>query len=401
MSLCALFAPSPLIAISQLAGVRAQHGVGKAEVHMLVHWAYASDALLQEIGAVISRMVSGSPEVKRITLVPQSWVDDAISVGIPGMYAEIKARLGGVNYDEIYYPHDVMGNLYQLLSGANPQARRICTGDNMGHVFDREVFYSYLAAPPQYSSGLLRRLYVSIKDAFAPPKAYAPPQTVPSFRPHMVSAPIPVDQAGNFLSDLPLVVPDRQTVRSVLDDCIAACPDLADYLKDLLDRFSGRRIYTLCAQNFAECGTMDFEQDVAMWCEVIRRHCTAGSVILLKTHPAETLPRSEKVAEHLGGDYTVVALDRRFVRYPIELCGPLVRGTSVISTSMPVLSLRYLYDATCIQPFSNQFIECWFPRNVWRFYQNGLSLFTEPLANFDKWNGKGALWRAPLALRKS
>jgi hypothetical protein len=222
---------------------------------------------------------------------------------------------------------------------------------------------------------------------------------VPDFKPDLAVLLLPVDQSGGYLRDLALQVPPRGTALTVLGECRAACVELNDYIAKLLASTDGQRRYILCMQNFAECGTIDFDRDVEMWIDIVRAECEPGSVVLLKTHPAETLPRTAALFERLGGDYRVLQLEPAFRRYPIELWGPLVTASTPISSSMPALSLRYFYDVVCRFPFTDTFIEKWFPQRVWRFYKNGASLFSGPLDRYDSWDGKSLLWPAAAGRR--
>lgn len=129
-----------------------------------------------------------------------------------------------------------------------------------------------------------------------------------------------------------------------------------------------------------------------MYCSIIREQCAPGSVIFLKSHPAEMLPRNERIGEKLAGEYKIVELDSKFKRYPIELWKDLVLNSTIICMSYPVLSLKYLYDIDVVQPMDHAFIEKWFPEWTWRSYKNSLSLYMEPLKNLATWDGKSVLW---------
>jgi hypothetical protein len=228
----------------------------------------------------------------------------------------------------------------------------------------------------------------------APPgDVVVPEPLLPDVRPHRAVLPLPVDQSGHYLDDLELVVPNRELARRTAAACAADCTALGEYVRELVASFGDRPAFVLCMQNFAECGTVGFEDDVSLWCDIVRRHCPAGSVVLLKAHPAESLPRGAAIASALGGAFEVVQLDPRFARYPIELWEGLVRRATVVTGSMPLLSLRYLYGVDAIQPFTDDLMERRFPRNVWTFYKNGLSLFTGPLGRYDGWDGTSVLWR--------
>jgi hypothetical protein len=389
----ALYVMSPLHVIAQLTALRCAHPGGDVKAHLIVHWPHASDGLVRELAGVIDSMTATAPEIYRRTVVTQSVVDEVMTKPSDAVrYATFAGWLGSdVGFDEIYFAHDVGGLVYQLLAGAYPQARRITTGENLGHVFERRVYYAYLQAPPSHK-GIKDRLNQWIF-ADPPGEATVPDPLLPDKRPHRAMLLLPVDQSGHYLDDLELVVPDRRVARETASACAADCAALRDYIRRLLSELDDRPAYVLCMQNFAECGTVRFEDDVSLWCDIVRRHCRAGSTVMLKSHPAESFPRGEGIAAALGDGFNVVQLDPRFARYPIELWEDLVCRATVITGSMPLLSLKYLYDVDAIQPFTDEVMERRFPRNVWTFYKNGLSLFTGPLGRYPSWDGSSVLWR--------
>jgi hypothetical protein len=191
---------------------------------------------------------------------------------------------------------------------------------------------------------------------------------------------------------MPLTVCSKQSVHDVLDLCSSNAVDLRRYLQELLPVHNDRKKYLLLTDNFSEGNFMDFDTEIQMYCSVIQTFCRDGGVIYLKSHPGETLPRNERIQTALGSAYEIVELEKRFKRYPIELWKELVRRSSVISMSYPVLSLKYLYDIDVIQPMDHAFIERWFPKWTWRSYKNSLSLYMEPLKKLPAWDGQSVLW---------
>jgi hypothetical protein len=389
-----LYVMGPIHLLAQLTALRTLHAGSAVQARVFVHWPWASDDVLADLVAIFRVMTRQIPEVCDICPVPQATIDDALSASEMSQKCQRLIELmGPFAFDEIYFPHDVMGTFYQLLAGANATARRITTGENLGHVFEREVYYSYFAQDPPARG--LRGFADKMMDRIRGRKRrYAPAMPVPDFKPDLAALLLPVDQSGTYLRDIALQVPPRMIALGVLNACRAACVELNDYMGRLLASTDGQRRYILCLQNFAECGTIDFETDVAMWVDIVRTECEPGSVVFLKTHPAETLPRTATIFEHLRADYRVLQLEPAFRRYPIELWGPLVTASTTISSSMPALSLRYFYDVVCRFPFTETFIERWFPQKVWRFYKNGALLFSGPLDRYDSWDGKNLLWAA-------
>jgi hypothetical protein len=172
----------------------------------------------------------------------------------------------------------------------------------------------------------------------------------------------------------------------------SGCADFTQYIDSLLARCGTRQKYLLLTENNAEGSFLTFENDVEMYCAVVRESCAPNSVIILKAHPGESLPRNDAIRAGLGGDFEVLEVDPRFKRYPIELAVRLVRECTVICMSYPRLSLKYLYGVDVIQPMDDAFIERWFPRQFWRSYKNAVMLYERPFERLSSWDGRSVLW---------
>lgn len=58
----------------------------------------------------------------------------------------------------------------------------------------------------------------------------------------------------------------------------------------------------------------------------------------------------------------------------------------------PVLSLKYLYDMSVIQPMTNLVIEKYFASSLWDSYKNAIELNMAPLGRLENWDGKSLLY---------
>lgn len=392
-----LYVMSPMSAVAQLTALRSAHPAETVEATVVVHWPFADAELTGELAEAVGAMLSDAKDVGRLVAAPQSVVDEALSAATPeARCAAFAEWLGENGFDEIYYPHDVAGYVYQLLAGANPTARKITTGDNIGHVFEREVYFSHLpGAGKSAKPKLMKRVKATIRRAMGKrEKAVARPATPPvaDHLPDEAALLLPVDQSGNFLKQTTLRIPPKAMAQQVLAECAAAASELDGYCRSLVDAIGDRRAFVLCTQNYAEAGTISFEREIEMWAGFIRAICPEGAVVFLKTHPGETLERGEALNAALAGRNELRTLDKRFRRFPIELWRTLLSHVDVISGSMPSLSLKYLYDKDCIQPFSAAVIEQYFSPEYWGYYKNGLDLYVKPLEALPDWDGKSVLY---------
>jgi hypothetical protein len=397
---------SPVHLVGLMSAVRHYHGAAGSVLDLFVNWPGGPTTVINEVAAAIRTMAQAFPEVRTVTAISN---DDVAAIygaepSPTGRSDVFRERFAPATFDEIYYPFDVVGEIYRLLAGANPTARRIWTGENLGHVFERAVYFSLLPPPAQPAQSRLRRIRAlggaavrRMERRLRPQPAVAAPIEYP---PDEAALLLPVDQSGGVLRRLPFVVPERWLAIEIVQEASTACRELDEYCKTLLETHPGGRRYVLCTQNYAEGKFISFDREIGMWCEAVRRYCEPGATIFHKPHPGEQLPRGQAVARALAGEFTVVELAARFRCFPIEIWPRLVRAVTVISGSNPLLSLKYLYDVDSIQPFDSSVIERWFPPEMWIFFNNAISLFSEPLARYPEWDGRSVLWTGSLSRNK-
>lgn len=393
---CIAYIISPIHAISVVCGILARHPAKDVRAVVLVHWPGADDNFVFELTVLTRILLSRFPFVERVIPLPQSTLTQILTSEKHSEFERhIKSSIGVEYADEIYYAHAVIGQLSQVLSTVYGRAHRICFGDSMGQVVDQKVHLGYLGISvntnPEHSRFMRMATYWTNTVLF---KIFRidRPVSIPQFTPDAAALILPVDQTGKGLRHINISICPKDVVLDVFNACREACSDLAHYISGLLSMFSDMQKYLLLTENGAEGNFIDFDREVEMYCSVIREQCAPGSVIFLKSHPAETLPRNERIGEKLAGEYKIVELDSKFKRYPIELWKDLVLNSTIICMSYPVLSLKYLYDIDVVQPMDHAFIEKWFPEWTWRSYKNSLSLYMEPLKNLATWDGKSVLW---------
>ena len=137
---------------------------------------------------------------------------------------------------------------------------------------------------------------------------------------------------------------------------------------------------------------MSFENEMDFYKDILEQNCPQGATIIVKPHPGEQIDRTKYFEEHLGKNYHFIKFDPSLKRYPIELFYDLLKECTVISMFYPVLSLKYLYDMSVIQPMTNLVIEKYFASSLWDSYKNAIELNMAPLGRLENWDGKSLLY---------
>lgn len=352
---------SPTHMISSMSAIQELHVSEQIEITLLVYWPGGDTKLNKNLVLVIKNLTRAFPNIKTIITV----------------FGDDKRTLSEHDFQEIYYPHDVVGNVYQSLCKLFPKATRICYGDGLGIVYEK---YFHLGKLLKYSwrekfSQKLEKIRYNLTQ-----------------KPHKSILILPVDQSGQFLKNVALTVCSKQAVLGVINKCIFGTKSLHLYIRTLISKNKDKKKFLLLTENIAEGKFLDFNREIEMYSAIIKKYCPRNSIIFLKSHPGETLPRNKAIKISLKKYATIIELNKKFSRYPIEIWKELVTNSVVISMSYPRLSLKYLYNIDVINPMDNAFIEKWFPRWTWESYKNSIKLYSEPLKKLEKWNGKAILW---------
>lgn len=403
---CVIYSISPIHTITSLAAVLSLHENEDIQATVVVHWPGIDEKIVDEITAIVQALSGNFPMVKRMVSITSVEKEAMLISGNCAVAVNLlKQRLGREAFDEFYYPHDIDGGMQQFIATAYPDARRICIGDAMGFVYEKKVHLSFYTVPHNSFFKIMSaarrtknktvniiKLYANAWKLLFVRSATGEQIVFAEFPPHDAALAIPVDQSGNFLRKIPFVVCKREIVLDVMSQCITSCHELQAYVRELCTRYREEEKFLLLTENNAEGKFIEFDREIEMYCSIITANCARGSVVFLKSHPAETLPRNERIQERLGNSYEIVPLDSRFRRYPIELWKEMLFECKIICMSSPILTLKYLYDIDVIQPMNDVFIERWFHRWTWASYKNARTLYMEPLQRLDTWDGKSVLW---------
>jgi len=403
------YVASPLHVLSALAAIKTFHREQPVSVTLAVNYPTASSALLEELHGIAAVMTDRMPGVDACIAVPNEMLAAlAGRTDVDAAARDFRAQLGLRDFSELYYFHDVMGVFFAMLAQSYPRARRIAFGDTLGVVFERKFHLSQfgievpesIATPDparnQVTFWERLRAAVARKPAPTDQEYYTDLSTLPfgtpGILPHAAALILPTDESGKLLSRIPWAVVQKKLVLELLDALISRCTALSEHVDKLLAGRESDRKYLLMTENNAEAQFLTFERDIEMYCAIIERHCVPKSVIFLKGHPAERLPRYDALRAKIGHKFDLVDFGERFKRYPVEFATRLVRECIPICMAYPTLSLKYLHGVDVIQPMDRAFIEAWYPQKLWDYLDKANQMMVVPTQRLATWNGAETLW---------
>lgn len=392
-TICLLFLITPIHAISSICAVKTLHDTNEVETILIIHNPSLTEEIMQEVADIIQSMVQNIPFITKFITLSQSEFINYLSLPIDKAQTEFKNNFLMHEIDELYYAHDVGIDLYPFLCKTFPNATRICFGDSLGQVFEKDIHLSFLIKDINIKKKKLspiKKIILNVTKICN--RNHENTDLSHEYRAHKAALILPIDQSGSYLKKVPLTICTRKTALDLITKYSESNKELKLYISELLYKYRDKKKLLLLTENHTEGNFIDFEREIMMWCSIIRENCNHGDIIFLKSHPGETLPRNEKITEVLGNVFEIVELDKQYKRYPIELWHDLVINCKIICPSFPILSLKYLYNIDVVQPMTDAFIEKWFPEWTWASYKNSLSLYMEPLKNLAEWDGESVLY---------
>lgn len=277
----------------------------------------------------------------------------------------------GKSYGQIYYAHDVThARILSLAAHSWPGAERICYGDGFGIFYSNQRVYHLLR--------LTWNTHSFLKD----------------FTANRRMGLLPMDCTCEADSSVPLEVVPQKFMLDAISAVTSAVPVLNQTTESLLAAHEDSPKALLLTENHAESGCISFENDVRMYCDIILNHTKPDAVVFLKSHPGEKFPRNEAIRAALKNERVCIALPDALRFYPVELLNRLIEASEpIVCCSYPRLTLAWLYDKEVINPMASmEFLHRWFPKAVWRSYEDAIHTYEEPVRLLSEWNGEGMLW---------
>ncbi|EKD28500.1 MAG: thiogalactoside acetyltransferase [uncultured bacterium] len=370
MKKCLVYLISPIHFVSAISAIKNYHNTG-SEITILLYLDKTQyDSKNRNLFSIIKEYSRPYSNIKNIIILDKEEYKEEFLLDNHLAIQRILKTKTKDDFDEIYYSHDVVGNLYTALCRSYPEAARICYGDCLGTVYERQAHLAY----------------VNVKSNKTPEYC----------KPDKVSLIIPIDYYGNFFDNVkPDVVP-KQFSNEIIGRCLDTSKALSIYVEKLIKKFQNKDKILLLTENLAEANFITFNIEIEMLCAIIKQNTSRNSVVFIKSHPFEKYNRGQEIIKKLDKQVRIVLLDQKFKYDPIEFWQKLVKSCKVICTGYPFISLKYLYNVDAFNPFTDKFIEDWFPKRMWKREKNLLFRNNEQRNKLNTWNNKGLLWSGEL-----
>jgi len=371
-----------------------KYGKEDANLIVLIHVPGLSENNLNEIKEVIDRIIAIKGIVKSIIIT-----DDDLKAAksihpwkrFSAALNKFKDIVGTGDVDEVYYAHDIVGNIAELAMNSFPHAQHISFGDALGSIYNKE-FHLALASGNTIDKKniflkFLKKIINHSKERVVKIICGGPVH----FQATKAVLILPIDQTGNCLDEMELHIVPKDFVRTLLEECASSTTDLNTYCQDLISN-NNQSKYLLLLDNFSDGNFISFENEVNLYTDIINHYVPQGSFVMIKPHPLSVKPVADALCKNIESDYDTVIIKKEFSKYPIELWVNLISSCNVISFSYPSISLSYLYGKNVMYLLNPDIIERYFPEKFHASFKNADEVYRGQLNNLATWDGKGVLW---------
>lgn len=233
------------------------------------------------------------------------------------------------NYDAVIYVYDICDSLIGIIKAIFPDIKLIITGDAIGFYYEKETQKKLYGHRINYNNVF----------EFVEPDIF------------MNILPVPVYKKDLTAKTEIKILPKEDYINNFVS-FTDFYEKLATYSQELINKYQDKTKCLLMTENFAQCKMTTEEKEINLYCDTIKKFCPKNSVVFIKPHPIDKEFELDKFKNIIGNDWELVAIDKNFISYPVEMMQDLIKSCEVIiSAGTPRITSKYLYDKDIICPF--------------------------------------------------
>ncbi len=207
---------------------------------------------------------------------------------------------------------------------------------------------------------------------------------------------LPQEWEFTLLDRIPYHVVSKRFMLEAIDRFWGKFPEIEQQLFGTCELPEQDKTLILTMAAFESGALLTPDDDVTMRLEQIRKHCAAGSTVILKPHPREQSGQTAEVVLRLKDEgIKAITLDSLSAALPVELIYRVLRNTKVLSIATTAHSwLYFLYKAPYIAAPVDDICRLMSFRHR-EFVAQSLAQSKEICASIDSWDGTSVVWRFP------
>jgi hypothetical protein len=192
---------------------------------------------------------------------------------------------------------------------------------------------------------------------------------------------VPSDPGGDFLNKKILIVPARKDILKLADELKYKNIKITSQYESLIQTRVDAKQVLLLMGNFYETKMMSFNQELALYYEVISKYANRDYSIIVKAHPSSNVNKIISLSNMLKESFLKFEVIQP-ASLPIELILNQDNQIPIISLSYSSVVLRYMYKLNIFHVLDDYLIDKFFKKEfkMWTklnndLYLNQLNLF--------------------------
>jgi hypothetical protein len=141
---------------------------------------------------------------------------------------------------------------------------------------------------------------------------------------------------------------------------------MGEKIENLSRSLVGKNVFILISSNFSEQGVMSIESEISAYREWSRQFSDLDSVLLLKSHPRDSLDKRKMIIDCLKDVFSeVISIDSIGSAYlPIEVfmlyIQPFVKNLHALTVSTACLGSHFVVNCNTVVGFGDALVEKYF-----------------------------------------
>lgn len=298
----------------------------------------------------------------------------------------IKFFIGYEKINEIFFPHNLVGNFIGFCLDAYPNSEAITFGDGYGFIFDllsenqkKDTFFEDRIKTNTWLFPIITR---GIKKKCKKRK---------------VVALLPINWGGNQREIFDLYIIPKYFALDVINGFLTNYKRVSDSCQQFLLNIDAPR-YLLLLSNFSDNNYISFENELEFYLETVRTCVPMNASIIIKPHPFSKKEAIGELKRKLEKYYQIYFLPSDLKKYPIEILRDIIEKSEIIGFSSSIVSLNYLHEKEVIFPINYHTIEFYFAENNILKVKTMFDTYRNILDKLKTWDHKSIIYEEKIEL---
>jgi hypothetical protein len=295
---------------------------------------------------------------------------------------KLKSIIEQQSFDYLFLARDFGSFITKLIPNTYPQAVKVEYGDSFGLVGNEkylDLSILQIFKKPVSSLKVISKIII-----------YGHYHKKIPFDYSVITMPLVWD--SKYLIDKKLLIPEMNFVKEIFYQISVQLTQLNNYCKSLINNSSECKLYLLT--NLHNSGACTFENELAMYEEIILKTAKNGQTIIIKNHPRGSDEMLNQLNERLRNSFDIQLInDKKYSFIPIELWSTIMNNCEIFPVySTSSIALKYLFSKSVILTLDAKMIDKYLYSDKKKFVNEGVQMIEMAINKLENWDCNSPLW---------